>query len=542
MKRRRDLERLLAGGPYDLAIIGGGAAGAATLRAAVLRGLNAVLVERGDYAGGISSRSSRLIHGGLRYLEHGHWRLVRESLAERSILLAAAPHLVAPIRMHLPVYRGGRRSPAVLRLGLGLYDLLAGRSRLESSAILGPDALPGLAPDGLLAIGALTDARATAPERIVIETLIDAERQGGIAVNHLACERIHVVADRFELTLRDGAAAGTQTIAARAVVNAGGPWAAAVEALTGTAAPHRLRFVRGSHLVLSPFPGAPPSALLVEARRDGRPFFLLPWGEVIGVGTTEVEVADPGDPAATVASAAEIDYLLAELQAVWPAARGVAPLATLAGLRPLPADRTTIAASSRRHEIARVGTVSLPFFTILGGKLTTHRREGEEAARAVARALGRGDAGSKEPTRDRALPGMQCDPGPTFDARALAARAVIGEDAARSLLGRWGCRAWAVAAGMTGEEPIAGAGDLYPAEIRFALAHEGALGLDDVLCRRTQVWQSPALTAAGLEAAALVWASAGDAVAVPGDANGNRAAAEAARVRTLLRARYQRLL
>ncbi|HWN82098.1 MAG TPA: glycerol-3-phosphate dehydrogenase C-terminal domain-containing protein, partial [Candidatus Udaeobacter sp.] len=182
----------------------------------------------------------------------------------------------------------------------------------------------------------------------------------------------------------------------------------------------------------------------------------------------------------------------------------------------------------------------------LGGKLTTHRREGEEAARAVARALRRGDQSSTEPTRVRQLPGMQCDPGPAFDPQALAARSGIGEDAARALLARWGCRAWAVAAGMVGEAPIAGAGGLFPAEIRFAIEHEAALGLDDVLWRRTQVWQSPSLTRAGLAAAALVWANASS----RGDStNGGESAedearsrVEAERIRALLRERHHRAL
>lgn len=544
MKRGRDLQRLLAGEIYDLVIIGGGAAGAATLRAAALRGLKAAVVERGDFAGGITSRSSRLIHGGLRYLEHGHWQLVREALAERRILIETAPHLVEPMRMLIPLYRGGRRSPRVVRLGLRIYDGLGGRAQLAPSELLAPDRLPGIAQDGLQAIGALTDARALAPERLVIETLIDAERVGGIAVNYLACERISRVADHFEITLIDVLGGRSDTIAARAIVNAAGPWAAEVERRAGAKTPHHLRFVRGSHIMLAPFAGAPADALLIEARRDGRPFFLLPWGDVIGVGTTEVEVENGADPGAAVASDAEIEYLLAELHAVWPAARGVMPLATLAGLRPLPVDARSMAATSRRHRIAAAFVRGAPpFFTILGGKLTTHRREGEEAARAVARALGRGDQSATEPTRHRQLPGMQCDPGPTFDPRALAARAEIGEDAASGLLARWGCRAWAVAAGMTGEEPIAGAGGLFPAEIRFAIEHEAALGLDDVLCRRTQVWQSPSLTGAGLAAAALVWADAAPAGENGGElAWAERARAEAERVTALLRTRHHRTL
>jgi glycerol-3-phosphate dehydrogenase len=261
------------------------------------------------------------------------------------------------------------------------------------------------------------------------------------------------------------------------------------------------------------------------------------------VGTTEVEVESASNDAA-VASAEEIDYLLSEVAAVWPAARGVAPIATLAGLRPLPARARSAASASRRHEIAATfgRGASPPCFTILGGKLTTHRREGEEAARAVARALGRGDGGAGEPTRGRLLPGMQCDPGPTFDARALGARAGIAAEAARRLLAHWGCRAWAIAASMAGEAPIPDTAGLYPAEVRFAIEHEGALGLDDVLMRRTQVWQSPSLTASGLAAAALVWADATRSPDANGEATRARATAESERVQAIFRTQHHRQL
>ncbi len=511
MQRERDLRRLLDHGAFDLVVIGGGAAGAGTLRAAALRGLSAALVERGDFASGTTSRSSRLIHGGLRYLEHGHLRLVRESLGERAILIGAAPTSSVRSRSTFRSIAAATARSRILGLGLRAYDVLAGSARLAPSRILDPDAVPGLAREGLVAIGAVTDAHAVSPERLVIETLVDAERLGALAVNHLECLRITKVAERFEILVRDRIGGETGAIFARAVVNAGGPWVGEIEARAEPAPGlrRRIRFVRGSHLLLAPFPGAPTVALLAEARRDGRPFFVLPWGDVLGVGTTEVDAGeDGGDPGSAVASAAEIDYLLESLAHVWPAARGVAPLATYAGMRPLPAGVGNAAAASRRHRIedARARGGPAGFFTIAGGKLTTHRLEGEEAARAVARFLKTGDGSAAEPTRTRPFPGVQCDPGPALDPAALAQRMGIEVAAAERLLRRWGCRAWAVATGIGNEPPLPGAAGLYAAEIRFALEHEGAHGLDDVLCRRTGTWESPALTARGLAAAARVWA------------------------------------
>ena len=544
MQRERDLGRLANGGPYDLLVVGGGAAGAASLRAAALRGLKAALCERADFASGTTSRSSRLIHGGLRYLEHGHLRLVRESLAERRILLGIAPHLVEPLPIHLPIYRDGRRPPWKVALGLRLYDLLAGRNRLGASRMIDTRTLPGLRAEGLRALGVVVDARVPSPERLVIETLVDAERLGAVAVNHLELARLEESAGGLRARLLDRTRGEPVEVQAGAVINAAGPWVGEVEQRAGTREKRVLRGTRGSHLLLPVFDGAPERALLVEARRDGRPFFILPADGGLLVGTTEVP--HEGDPDEAVATAAEIEYLMSELESVWPAARGVSPYAAYAGVRPLPASGTRVAAASRRHRLepAAAGGGPRGVFSLVGGKLTTHRLEGEEAARAVAALLGRGDRGDAEPTRTRPLPGAQCDPEPTMNPAALAARFALPVIEASRLLRRWGCRAWAVAAGFGDESPLAGTGGLHPAEIRFAIEHEGAFGLDDVLYRRTGSWESPALTGDGVRAAAAVWASARRRLerraVEPGDEA--MAGAEAERVIALFRRDHARTL
>lgn len=545
MRRERDLARLKSGGPYDLLVVGGGAAGAATLRAAALRGLKAALCEREDFASGVTSRSSRLIHGGLRYLEHGHLKLVRESLRERRTLLRAAPHLVEPFPIHIPIYRGGRRSPAKVAFGFFLYDLLAGSARLGRSCMLGPEALPGLRTEGLRAVGVVVDARVRSPERLVIETLVDAERLGGVAVNYLEVESLSASGRGIRARARDRVSGDPIEIEAGVAINATGPWVGEVERRAGASKRRAFRATRGSHVLLPLFPGAPDQALLVEARRDGRPFFILPAGEALLVGTTEA--AHDGDPGEAVATGAEIEYLLEELEAAWPAARGVEPFAAYAGVRPLPEGEMSFAAASRQHRLESAAARGGPrgLFSLVGGKLTTHRLEGERAARTAAMVLGRGDRGPAEPTRTRALPGAQCDPEPTMNPRALAERFVLPESEAASLLRRWGCRAWAVAAGIGSETPLAGTGGLYPAEIRFGLDHEGAVGLDDVLYRRTWCWESPALTGDGVRAAAAEWAAAraaGERREVDPGTAAAAASAEAARVIDLLRRRHARRL
>jgi glycerol-3-phosphate dehydrogenase len=515
------------------------------LRAAALRGLKGALCERLDFASGTTSRSSRLIHGGLRYLEHGHLRLVRESLAERRILLDIAPHLVEPLPIHLPIYRDGQRRAWKVALGLRLYDLLAGRNRLGPSRMLEPKVLPGLRAEGLEALGVVVDARLPSPERLVIETLVDAERMGAVAVNHLELASLEESGRGLKAELTDRASGGRIGVEAGAVVNAAGPWVGEVEQRAGTREARVLRGTRGTHLLFPRFDGAPERALLVEARRDGRPFFILPADGGLLVGTTEV--AHEGDAGEAVATAAEIDYLRSELESVWPAARGVLPYAAYAGVRPLPSGGARIAAASRRHRLEPASRGGGPrgVFSLVGGKLTTHRLEGEEAARAVAVMLGRGDRGEAEPTRKRPLPGAQCDPEPTLVPGALAERFALPVAEASRLLRRWGARAWAVAAGFGDESPVAGAGGLHPAEIRFAIEHEGAFGLDDVLYRRTGSWESPVLTGDGVRAAAAAWASARQTLekrAVDAAAIETKAEAEAARVIALLKRHHGRTL
>ncbi|MGD8396135.1 MAG: glycerol-3-phosphate dehydrogenase/oxidase [Candidatus Eiseniibacteriota bacterium] len=531
MRRQRDLERLECGDTLDLLVVGGGAAGAAILRAAALAGLRAALCERQDYASGTTGRTTRLVHGGLRYLEHGHLRLVVESLRERRILIDIAPHRVAPLALHIPLYRDAGRPRWRVRLGLWLYDRLAGAARLGPSGPVGArtieERLGGLATTGLRGVAVLHDARALSPERLIIETLVDAVEIGAIAANRLELVALERDGDALAALLADTAGNRELRVRARAVVNAAGPWIAEVDRRAAARQPARVLWSRGTHVLIAPFEGAPTVALLVESPRDRRPVFILPSDGYLLVGTTEV--AHRGDPSAARATDDEVDYLCETLAHVWPAARGRPPYAAYAGVRALPAG-TDAARADRRHRL--IAGSPAGYFTLLGGKLTTHRLAGEETVDAVWRLLGRPPRNG-HPTAIRPLPGAPLRP-ELDDVARLAARHGLPRDEAAALFGRWGARAWAVTALSPPLPPAstasavpapsdparqAAAGGLRPEEIRFAMQSEGALTLDDVLLRRTNVGFDPRLTRHALQAAAWIWAGGGD-HGVPADGPG----------------------
>ncbi len=512
MRLHRDLERLAAEPRWDVVVVGGGIHGAACLLEAAARGLKALLVEARDFGWATSSRSSRLIHGGLRYLEHGHLRLVTEALRERRALIDAAPHLVEPLKLTIPFYAHNRRGPRRVRLGLWLYDRLAGQARLGTASALDvtalPEALGGLNRQGLSGVASFYDARVWRPERLVIEELVDAARAGALALNYVALEALVLDGADYRLTVKDSLGGRSFELRARTVVNAAGPWVDEVAQLGGTRRSLEVRWVRGTHAFWAPFPGAPQVALFCEARADRRPFFILPQPHYILVGTTEVE--QRADPATTRPNRDELAYLAEEFAAVWPAAAEHAPYAAYAGVRVL-AGGGGVHTRDRRHRVV----VDTPrSVSIVGGKLTTHRLAAQEALAALEPVLGRPSRPSRPPAL---LPGAQCEPEALAPER-LAQRAGIDPAAAALLLGRWGCRAWGVAAGIDTASPMPGTGGLFAAELAFARQAEAAQTLEDAVCRRTDLALAPGLTWEALVTAAQVWHGGGDPGAARKDA------------------------
>lgn len=366
----------------DVLVIGAGIHGAAIARALTRRGAKVIVAERSAPAAGTSSRSSKLIHGGLRYLEHGDLGLVRESLRARAALLRDAPELVERAEFLIPVYRDGARPPWLIRAGLSLYALLAG---------LGPDArfrsLPraewpladGLAADGLRAVFRYTDAKTD--DAGLTRRVLDEALAGGATLRCPAeVVAIALDDDGATVTLTDG------VVRAGAVVNAAGPWVARVQRrVTPALPPLPVTLIRGSHLELPHRPLA--GIYYLESPRDGRPLFVIPRGDHLLVGTTEVAIAD-ADLDRIEPSAAEVEYLLAAVRLRfpgWEREGGLAVRAKWAGVRVLPRDDGSLNATSRELELVADRTRSPRFVTLVGGKLTTHAA----AAERVVERLGR---------------------------------------------------------------------------------------------------------------------------------------------------------
>lgn len=506
---------------FDLAIVGGGIVGAAAARDAALRGIHTVVFDKGDVAGATSSASSKLAHGGIRYLEHLRLRLVRESLAEQKTLLAAAPHLVWRRRFLVPYYAGGRPA-AYVQFGLGLYDWLARREpSLRAQRLSREDALrlePALPPDGLRGAGLYHDAQMD-DARLCLETLLDARAQSAVVRTYQEVMALERRGAEWLVRTRDTAADAGQgaeaEFTARVVLNATGPWVDAVRRMALGDCEPIVTWSRGSHLVV---PGLTREhALLLTARADRRVFFVLPHGDVSLVGTTEVPHRDGLEALAPAPE--EVQYLRREIAARWgeKAADGQAIRRVFAGVRPLARTRGALGAAPRDERMLEEnGLVS-----VVGGKYTTHRAIAERVVDRVERLFGRAPA--KCQTAKRLLPGGSWGDGAQAAQRARATWAresapnsMTAEDAMR-LGARYGSRfpavlALAVTHGSRYEERAEGLAPVrftvLEAEVVHAVRQELALRLDDAILRRLGLWADRRRARAALEPVARWMAAA----------------------------------
>jgi len=370
--------------PADMLIVGGGIVGAGVARDAAMRGLRVVLVERQDFAAGTSSRSSRLLHGGLRYLAQGRLGLVREASVEKMILHRIAPHLSWPLPFLFPTWKDTPWRRWRLSVGVRIYDLLCGGDNLGASSTLSREAmlqrLPGLKAEGLTGGVRYFDGF-TNDARLVIDTLQAAAQHGAALANYTAFESADRERGFWRCRVRDAGSGEAVTLLARVVVNAAGPW--------GAHFPQsrlRLRLTKGIHVVVerSRLP-VPEAVVLSEGRRI---LFAIPWGERVILGTTDTDYT--GDPAEVRCSAADIAYVLAVVNAAFPEARlKEQDLVSLwSGVRPLIAPRRAAVDApsdiSRRH---RIEMTEPGWFDVAGGKLTTYRLMAEQTVDRAARYL-----------------------------------------------------------------------------------------------------------------------------------------------------------
>ncbi|MGH7724976.1 MAG: glycerol-3-phosphate dehydrogenase/oxidase [Candidatus Eiseniibacteriota bacterium] len=450
----------------DVLVVGGGIHGACVARDAATRGLTVALLEQADLASGTSSRSSKLIHGGLRYLETGQFGLVREALAERSILLATAPHLVRPQPFLLPFDGRGGRPEWLVRFGLTLYDQLArrsgrsGRSGLPRHRWLGPaEALalePGLPPEGLRGAALFHDAQMD-DARLVVANAVAAGRAGAdirTRTRVTGLESLHPEGSGWRALTDHG-----EAIEARVVVNAAGPWADAMRRLASPGCAPALRPTRGTHVVVPRLTHT--HALLLLARRDRRVFFVVPWGSRSLVGTTDVDHAGP--PEGVSPATEDVRYLWDEIAARWPERSSSLPSETgrvFAGLRSLV--RTDSRVPWRNTREARM-LEERGVLTLVGGKFTTARRLAERTVDRVIQLAASGATTGTGAARTVGPCRTATDPLPGGEERERAIRE----------------RAQAKPGIVSG---------LRQAEVAYAVDCEFARSIADVLWRRTGLW------------------------------------------------------
>jgi glycerol-3-phosphate dehydrogenase len=484
---------------FDVVIIGGGMAGAGVARELAMRGVSVALLDRGDFGAGTTSRSSKLVHGGLRYLELFDFALVRESLTERERLRRLAPHLVRPLPFLVPIYRDSTRGLIKVRIGLTLYDWLTpGRDR-ERYRVLRPiDALslePGLRPDELRGAGYYFDDLLLSPERLCLENVLSACRHGARAYNYCHVEEVRRRAGGTitGVIARDLLTGDTARLGARVIVNASGPWVDMVRAVAGVKerGARLLRRTKGIHCLLPRLS----ERAIYQSTSDDRMIFVIPWREFSLVGTTDTDF--DGDLDRVHATRDEVDYLLAEARKALPDPRVCRAQVryTYAGVRPLSYEEGTSAMKiSRAHRI--VVEEGGRFLSITGTKLTCFRSLAEQLGDRVSRSLGRP---RRSLTAERTLDGLDEDVG------QLAARAwldVSEETAATGLdrptlqtlvttYGRVYPRIVELAGKVPGgaERLCAHNADIV-AQLHHAVHEELTVSLQDFLLRRTGIGTS----------------------------------------------------
>lgn len=477
------LPSALAGRVFDVLVLGGGINGAGVARDAARRGLSVALVEKEDLGYGTTGRSTRLIHGGLRYLAMYDFGLVRESLRERERLFHNAPHLVRPLTFLIPFYKGQKTPPWMLKIGLLLYDALAGHSVIPRHRVYSKEELlalePGLRGEGLRGGASYGDGQVQLVERLCVENVLDAVAHGAVALNHARAESLRREGDVWVVGVRDALTGQLVEARARRIVNTTGPWIDRAPGMSGV----KSRMTKGVHLVTPP---QTKHAVLLFSPDDDRVFFSVPWLGHQLVGTTDTDfVAEPDDVSA---DADDVEYLRRGIAFVLPGADVRTIHYAYAGIRNLvPEKGKSESAVSRKHQIILhpdlPGVVSL-----VGGKITPYRDVCEEVV----------DGLTRRPcdTARAPLPGAPADLARLIRDLARRCRELrLSPSHAEALATTYGTRAHQVldrvAADASMGETLCPHAPLLRAEVVFAIETEMARTAADVLLRRTRAGWEP---------------------------------------------------
>lgn len=506
---------------FDVIVIGAGINGAGIARDAAMRGLSVLLLDKGDIGGATTGWSTRLIHGGLRYLEHAELGLVRESLRERETLFRIAPHLVKSLPILLPIYEQYSRRPLTIRAGMIAYDLLSFDKSLPGHRMLTRDEAilqaPGLNPNGLRAAAIYYDGQVEFAERLAWENVLSARKYGATVVTYARVKKVTGGSSEAARIVEFVDVRNSQGYAARGriIVNAAGPWVD--EVLTGVerGSQRLIGGTKGSHIIVSAFAGAPPTALYAEAGLDKRPFFVIPWDGKYLIGTTDIRFK--GDLNQVEIEDDEIEYLLRETNRVIPSALLTRNeiLYTYAGVRPLPyIENKNEEGITRRHFI-RESPDREGLLSIVGGKLTTYRNLAEETVDLIGRKLGHGFP--KCSSGVTALPGAETNDFKSF-AQQFKRDSGLSSKTSERLLRVYGTRCSEVVKLAAGDKLLAEKfdeeTDAIAAEVVFSFQQEMAETLADCLLRRTMVGLNSSIgigadeTAAAIAGEYLGWSEA----------------------------------
>lgn len=466
----------------DVLVVGGGVNGVGVALDAAGRGLSVALCEKGDLGGATSSSSSKLIHGGLRYLEHYEFRLVKEALAEREVLLSKAPHIMWPLRFRLP-HQKHLRPAWMIRIGLFLYDSLAKRNMLPRSKKLSTSAQGPLVSDISTCFeysdGWVDDAR------LVVLNALAAQDQGAQIFARTECVHAEKLNDKWSVTLKS-ANGKTFTVEAKSIVNAAGPWAVSfLDRLADIKNPNAMRLVKGSHFIVPKLYDTDEAYILQN--KDGRIVFVIPYEEDFSlVGTTDENYT--GNPSAAAISEAETDYLIDIVNTYFKTKiNRDSVVHSYSGVRPLLEEANASAQElTRDYKVELIGEKNTPMLlNIFGGKITTYRKLAEHAVDKLAAQFPRA---GKAWTRDVPLPGGAFEGKEALFDSLSQQYPWLPSDITRRYVRQYGllCHKF-----LEGKQSIDAMGEnfganLYQAEVDYLIEYEWAMSLEDVIWRRTK--------------------------------------------------------
>lgn len=387
----------IAAQEFDVAIIGGGIIGAGVARDAALRGMSVALFEQNDFGSGTTAGSTRLIHGGLRYLEQLDLALVKMDLRERAVLLRIAPHLVRPLSFILPFYDASFVTRTKFSIGLSMYDWFAGRANLGKHRTLNREQVAALEPhlrtQDLHGGAVFYDAQVDSPEQLCLANILDAEAAGARVFNY--CQVQSAIRDNDQIkgvAVSDGGERAE--VRARITINASGPWFDKVAGLLASKTRPKIRTTKGVHIACSST--VSDHAIIFDSPIDGRTMFVIPWRGFTWIGTTDTDFS--GDPRTAYATREDVDYLLKSASSVVPAVKDAEIYFSNAGVRALVRAGGTESSVSRKH---RIENPDPGLISVLGGKITGYRAIAEEVTDIAAKRLG---ISSGSQTADRILP------------------------------------------------------------------------------------------------------------------------------------------